>query len=70
MKEMTMRQIVVVMALLAVCSVPAQAARHGSRKIVHHAIGAEHHALHRAKSAPGEPPSSPGRTLPYDAFRA
>jgi hypothetical protein len=65
-----MRQIVVVVALLAVCAVPAQAARHGSRKIVHRAIHAEHHALHGAKSAPGGPSSSPDKTLPYDAFRA
>jgi hypothetical protein len=72
-----MRKLVVAVALLAVSSAHAHAARtmhHAAKKPMHQAVHAERHIVHKAKAT--EPadetstPATPAMTLPYDAFRA
>ena len=72
-----MRKLVIAVALLAVSSAHAHAARtvhHASKKPVRQAVHAERHVVHKAKdAAPADEtsaPASPAMRLPYDAFRA
>jgi hypothetical protein len=76
-EEVPMRKLVVAIALLAISSAHAHAARathHATKKPVRQAVHAERRVVHKAKDAApaDEPavPASPAMKLPYDAFRA
>jgi hypothetical protein len=76
-EEVPMRKLVVAIALLAVSSAHAHAARathHAAKKPVRQAVHSERRVVHKAKNiTPTDEPSapaSPAMKLPYDAFRA